>query len=416
MVDEADDLGEKAGYIGLDIPLFLKQFFLVYGVGADNAVEEPLAVRLVEIVDGGAVEKRQGHGANDFGGAEVLQVAHSLDQGAARADHVVSHEDRLAVDIAEEAHLLDVGGRGVLADLGVVALLVQEGERALEGVGVELVAVHRARVRRQDDEVLGLQVDDAHELFDDLERGVEVLQAQLVEAVLDLARVDVQGDDPGHAQVFEDGADARGGEAFPALLLVLAGIGVHREHQVDLVGPRLGGRVDGHEEVEYVVVHRHDAVFSAVVERYGLVVLDVLEDEDVFAAHGLEDLGLHLAVGEESMPGVDLEARGAVLVRRPRHVEQARIRVVREIDLPDGQFLADMVPRCQGLGLPVESPLVNPGQLADDLVRESFGAGASENTQLRGIGITHGVAALGMEWLVPSYTEATLLSIRRAAR
>eukprot|EP00825_Cyclidium_porcatum_P016524 TRINITY_DN19528_c0_g1_i1.p3 TRINITY_DN19528_c0_g1~~TRINITY_DN19528_c0_g1_i1.p3 ORF type:complete len:223 (+),score=23.45 TRINITY_DN19528_c0_g1_i1:274-942(+) len=222
MVHEANNLGEKASDVGLYVPFLLQKLFVVDGVGADDPVEVSQLVGSVEVVDRRAVEERKGNGANDLGSAQFLQVLHALDEGPASPDHVIGHKDRLAFDVAQQPHLLDIGVGGVFADLRVIPFLIEEGERPLEGVGVELVPVDGTRIRGQNDEVFRLYVDDGHELLDDLEGGVEVLEAQLVEAVFDLARVNIESDDPGHAEVFKHGADAGRGQAFPPLLLVLA--------------------------------------------------------------------------------------------------------------------------------------------------------------------------------------------------
>ncbi|MPL67785.1 hypothetical protein SDC9_13488 [bioreactor metagenome] len=393
-MDKADDLGEEARDVRLDIPFPAQQLVLVHGVGADDPVEIALSVGGVEVINGSAVEERKGDRADHLGSAQVLEAFHALYQGAAGADHVVGHENGLAFHVAQEPHLADVGLRGVLAHLGVVPFLVEKGQGPLEGVGVELVAVHRSGIGSEDDEVLGLDIHDGHQLFDYLEGGVEVFQPELVEAIFDFPGMNVQGDDPVGAEVFQHGAHPGGGEAFPSLFLVLPRIGIHGQHQVDALGPGLHGRIDGDEEVEDMVVHRHHPLDRPFVEGDGLVVFDILEYVDVLTPDGFQNFGLDLSVGEEGMPGVYLEARGSVFIRGSRHEQIAGIGIVREIDFPDGELLADVVPRGERLGFPVEASLVNPGQLADYVVREDFGAGASDDTQFGWVGITHGFAAL----------------------
>ncbi len=143
-----------------------------------------------------------------------------------------------------------------------------------------------------------------------------------------------------------------------------------------------------------MVVHRHHPLDRPFVEGDGLVVFDILEYVDVLTPDGFQNFGLDFSVGEEGMPGVYLETRGSVFIRGSRHEQIAGIGIVREIDFPDGELLADVVPRGERLGFPVEASLVNPGQLADYVVREDFGAGASDDTQFGWVGITHGFAAL----------------------
>ena len=361
-------------------------------VGADDPMEEALLVGGVEILDGGPREERQRHRADHFFGAHFLEVFHALDQGAAGADHVVGHEDGLALHVAQKAHFGNVGFRGVARDLGIVALLVQQGQRALQGVGVELVAVHRAGVGRQDDDVLAPGIDQAEELFDDLERRVQVFKPRAVEAVFDFLGVDVQGDDARGAQVFHHGADAGSGKAFAALFLVLARVGVGGQHEVDAFRAGLHGGVHRDEKAEDVVVDGQDLVFRAVVEGDGLVVFDVLDDVQVLAAHGIQDFGLDFAVGEERVARVDFQLRQAVAVRGARHVGQAGCAVVGEVDVARDFFGREVVPGRESLGLAVESALVDAGELADHLVRESFGAGAGKHAQLRRVRVAHGVS------------------------
>jgi hypothetical protein len=127
----------------------------------------------------------------------------------------------LALHLAEKPHLADVRIGRAARDLGVVPLLIEQGERLLKGVRVEFIAIDSAGIGGQDDEVLLRDVDDPDELFDDLKGGVEILEVEVIEAVLDLLRVYIEGDDPGNAEVLDHLPDARGGEALAALLLVL---------------------------------------------------------------------------------------------------------------------------------------------------------------------------------------------------
>ena len=310
MVQAVDDAGEQLRHVGLDEPLLVQQIVAVAdGVRADDAVEDPFLVCLVERLDRVGVEERQADHADDLLGAEPLELAHGDQHGAARGDHIVGHEHGLALHVAEQVDALDVRVGGVRADLRVVAGLVQHGQRAVQRLGVELVAGDRAGIRGHDDEVRIVEVDELVQRDQRLVRAVQVLQAQVAEAVLDLAAVDVQRDDAVDVQHLAHMAEHAGGQGLAAGLLVLAGIGERRQDQGDGVRAGEMHRVDRGEQEHQVVVHGKLDRNVAAGDLDRLLVGHVVDDVDAQSAHGVEQLGLLLAVGEAGVLHLDREVR-----------------------------------------------------------------------------------------------------------
>lgn len=50
-MEEADDLGEKRGAVGLDVPLLLEEVAVEDRIGPDDAMEKPALVRFVKVLD-----------------------------------------------------------------------------------------------------------------------------------------------------------------------------------------------------------------------------------------------------------------------------------------------------------------------------------------------------------------------------
>ena len=133
---------------------------------------------------------------------------------------------------------------------------------------------------------------------------------EVVEAVLDLLGVDVEGDYARNAQVFEHLPNARRGKPFAAFALMLPAVGIGGQHEVHVIRPGLNRGIDGDEEGKDVIVDREVAVDRPVVEGYRLMVLDILEDVQILAPDRIEDLGLDLPVGEIGMPRITLNRGG----------------------------------------------------------------------------------------------------------
>jgi len=101
---------------------------------------------------------------------------------------------------------------------------------------------------------------------------------KVVEAILDLLRVDVERDDPHYAQILDHLPYARGREALSAFFFVLSAIRESGQHDIYALRPRLHGRVDRHEQREDMVINGQVPGYRPIVEGNGLVVLDILEN------------------------------------------------------------------------------------------------------------------------------------------
>lgn len=93
------------------------------GVGDDDLAE----AAVVEDGDGVAAEDAVGDDGDDLAGAVVLDRLGGLGEGAAGVGHVVDEDGDLVDDVADEHHAAD--------DVGARALLVDQGEAAVQAVG-----------------------------------------------------------------------------------------------------------------------------------------------------------------------------------------------------------------------------------------------------------------------------------------
>ena len=344
---EADDLCEETGDIGLNVPFLLQKFLMMNRVGPDYSVEKPLPV-CCSNSSTAPPEKR---------GSETAQITRSaprsrrffmpLMQCPAGPDHIVGHENRLALYLAKKFHLADVRIRSAARYLGVIPLFIKQRERLLKSVGVELITIYRAGIRRQDDEILLRYVSNTDKLLYYLKGSVEVLEVEVVETVLDLFRMDVERDDPSYAQVLDHLPHSGGGETLTAFFLVLSAIRESGQHEVHPLRPRLNGRVDRHEQRENMIVYGKVTVYRPIVEGNGLVVLDILENVKVKASDRVEYLCLYLAIGEKGMPRVDFKPWRPVLVHVAGDIEQARLDIIIEIYLA-----GDRIPAKYGIARP----------------------------------------------------------------
>jgi hypothetical protein len=163
---------------------------------------------------------------------------------------------------------------------------VDNGERGADALGELARPLHAAHVRRDDQ-----QVGRVREAVADVERehrrGVEVVHRQVEEA-LDLARMEVHGQQPVHPRLLNEvGHQLRGDGRARGGLAVLAGvaeIGQHRRHPA---GRRAPQRIGHHQKLHQVVVGG---------------VRGGLHHEHVLAADVLVDLDENLLVGEALDP------------------------------------------------------------------------------------------------------------------
>ena len=233
--------------------------------------------------DGGIVQALDGRTGEDaVGGADVdVAGAHSLElldvgaQGASGVDHVVVDDAGLALDVTDDAH--DLGG--------VVArtALVGDGQVAAEHVGQLLGGLGATHVGGDDNQVVGVEVHVVVVLAKQRQCG-QVVNRDIEEA-LDLALVQVEGDDAVDAGTLEQVGDEAGGDGLArAGLAVLAGIAVVGDNGGDGAGGCALGSVGGDEQLHEHVVD--------VAAGHGL------NQEDVGAADGLVVAGVNLTVGE----------------------------------------------------------------------------------------------------------------------
>jgi hypothetical protein len=171
--------------------------------------------------------------------------------------------------------------------VGAVAALVDDGQPGAEALGDGARALDAARVRRDDDRVLEVLLREV--VHDDRRGGEEVIHGH-VEETLDLPGVEVHREHSMAARGGDEVGHELGGDRHPPHhLAVLAAVAVVGEDRGDAPSGRALERVQHHEELHQVVVHR----------RAG-----GLDHEDVLAADVLVDLHVYLAVGKARDVGV----------------------------------------------------------------------------------------------------------------
>ena len=235
-----------------------------------------------------------GGAGDDAGGALVEHRLGGGAEGAGGVDHVVDQDRGLALHVADDvADLGDLlGGPLLFHDGPVGADLAGEvaGDLDAAGVGAD---DHQLLVEVLVDEPLGEHRHRGHVVDGDLEEA------------LDLAGVEIHGEDAVGADRLERLGDDSGGDRLARQrLLVLAGVAVPGHDGDDPVrGGALRG-VDHAEQLHQRVVRRHPG---------GLVGRGRLDDEDVGAADRLLVAAVDLAVGEGPEVGlaeVDVELAG----------------------------------------------------------------------------------------------------------
>ena len=268
MVNGGDGLSELLGdRDGLDLAADLDG----NGVG-DDALDDG---GVVQTLDGRTGEDAVGGTDVDVAGAHSLELLDVGAQGASGVDHVVVDDAGLALDVTDDAH--DLGG--------VVArtALVGDGQVAAEHVGQLLGGLGTTHVRGDDNQVVGVEVHVVVVLAKQRQCG-QVVNRDIEEA-LDLALVQVEGDDAVDAGALEQVGDEAGGDGLArAGLAVLAGIAVVGDNGGDGAGGCALGSVGGDEQLHEHVVD--------VAAGHGL------NQEDVGAADGLVVAGVNLTIGE----------------------------------------------------------------------------------------------------------------------
>ena len=164
------------------------------------------------------------------------------------------------------------------------ATLVGDGKVAAQVVGELLGGLGAAHVRGDHDGVVPVEVLVLLEVVAQQEEGGEVGHRHVEEA-LDLALVQVDGDDLVHAGGLQQVGHQTGGDGLAGgSLAVLAGIAVVRDDRDELAAAGALGGVADDEGLHQQVVN--------VGAGEGL------DEVDVVAADGLGEAGVDLAVGE----------------------------------------------------------------------------------------------------------------------
>ena len=243
-------------------------------VGDDDLLER----RGGQVLERVAGEHRVRGGGEHARGALVHHGLGGGAQRAGRVDHVVDDHGGPALDVAD--HVGDLG------DLLGGALLVEDRQLGADLLGELLRQLHAADVRRDDHEVLEVQV--AEVLGEHEHRGHVV--HRLLEEALDLAGVEVHREHAvGPRGLERAGDEARGDRLAAHRLLVLARVAVPRGDGDHAVGGGADRRVDHQQQLHQRVVGG-DARARVAARR--------LDDEDVRAAHRLVVAAVDLAVGE----------------------------------------------------------------------------------------------------------------------
>lgn len=262
VVRPADGLGEGRGDIN-DFQLLALLLLLAQGDGVCD--DDPREDAVVEDVDGVAAEDAVGDNGHDLGGSIFREDLRGLGEGAAGVGHVVHQNGDLVPDVSDQHHAAD--------DVGAGALLVDEREALVEAVGYRSRPLGTAGIGTDNDNVLVAQV-----LLDpsqDAGLCVQVVDGH-VEETLDLAGVQVHGDDVVASGGNQHVCDELGGYGSSALvLLVLSGIGKVGKDGGDAAGAGGTAGVDHDEKL-------HEAVVDVVGGRR-------LQDEDVFISNRLAD-------------------------------------------------------------------------------------------------------------------------------
>ena len=168
-----------------------------------------------------------------------------LHEGAGGVHHVVQDHGHLVPHVADDGHGLGLVRRGTP--------LVDDGQVRIQPFGESPGPLGPARIGRNDGQVA---VKLAADVLDQHRRGEQVVH-RYVKKALDLARVQVHGDNPvgaGHGQHVRHqlGADRHPGRH----LLVLPRVTVVRYDGRDPAGRRALERIDHQQEFDQVVVDR----------------------------------------------------------------------------------------------------------------------------------------------------------------
>jgi hypothetical protein len=215
-----------------------------------------------------------GAGRDDVLGAALDDELRRLAHGSRGRDHVVEHQHRAALDVADQVLDDDLRAR--------LATLVDDREVALQDVREHVGDLHVADVGGDDDDVAERRAH-LEEVVGEHRRRADMVDGDVEEA-LDLRGVEVHAEHAVRACGDDQVRDELRGDRHAALVLaVLARVAVVGDHRGDALRARAAKAVDEHQELHQVVVD-------------GLAGRE--HDIDIAAAHILVDLDDRLAVGE----------------------------------------------------------------------------------------------------------------------
>ena len=206
--------------------------------------------------------------------AAVHQGLGGVAEGAAAVDDVVEQHAAAALDVTDDVGHLALAGAG--------AALVDNGQFGVQAAGHGQGADHPAHIRRHDHQLVRLGIVGLH-VVGQQGRRQQVVGGDVEEA-LNLARVQVHGQDPVGAGAGDQVGDQLGGDRRAAAgLPILTGIAEIGHHRCDPPGRGAFQRIDADQQLHQIVV-------GGVAGR--------LDDEDILAADILVDGHPDLVVGE----------------------------------------------------------------------------------------------------------------------
>ena len=223
--------------------------------------------------NGGAGEHRVRDVGDDALGAALLQGTGGVAERAGRVNDVVGDDAGAALDFTDDVH--------DFSDVGARTALVDDGEVDFESLGHGAGADNAADVRGNNHQVVVLAFD---EVVEKNRGGVNVVDRDVEEA-LDLVGMEVHREDAVNADGLKHVGDDLGGDghARGTRTAVLTGIAVVGDRSRDAAGGRTLEGVNHDHEFHQVVVRRSAGA---------------LKDEDVLAAHIVEQLNHDFAVAE----------------------------------------------------------------------------------------------------------------------
>lgn len=351
VMETADDPSEQLGDIGLDVPLLVQQVVTMEDcIRADDPIENPFLVCSIEILDGIGVEQGKADHADDLLGTKVGQFTHGDDHGATGGEHIVGNENGLSVDIAKQVDALDIGMLRILADDGVVAFLVQHGQRPVEGLGVKLVPADRTGIGGDNHQVRVAEIDEFMQGDQGLVGRMQIFQMQIGEAVLNFPAMDIECDDPFNAEHFANPAEHGRCQGFPPTFLMLTGIRIGRKDQRHTIGSGKLEGVDRSEEEHQVVVHRQPDRLVRPCNLYRLAVGYIINDENPQTPDCIEYFCFLFPIGKPGILHLDGKIRA---LERCGALVPGNTLVVQVIHQGNGSqdlILAHTVALCQGGG------------------------------------------------------------------